>query len=102
MNSSVRSPEQTAVANFWNANAANQSNQAFQDVAIAHGDGPRRRRTSARVVDSDAGIACFASKYHYLFWRPIMAIRNAEIDRNPATTPDPNWTPLLTTPNHPE
>jgi VCPO second helical-bundle domain len=31
-----------------------------------------------------------------------MAIRNAQIDGNPATTPDPNWTPLLTTPNHPE
>ena len=54
------------------------------------------------LVDSDAGIACWDSKYHYLFWRPIMAIRNAQIDGNPATTPDPNWTPLLTTPNHPE
>ena len=54
------------------------------------------------LIDSDAGIACWDSKYHYLFWRPIMAIRNAEIDGNPATTPDPAWTPLLTTPNHPE
>ena len=47
-------------------------------------------------------IACWDSKYRYLFWRPIMAIRNAQIDGNLATTPDPNWTPLLTTPNHPE
>jgi hypothetical protein len=31
-----------------------------------------------------------------------MAVRNAQIDGNPATTPDPAWTPLLTTPNHPE
>ncbi len=54
------------------------------------------------LVDSDAGIACFDSKYHYLFWRPIMAIRNAQIDGNPATQPDPTWTPLLVTPNHPE
>ena len=46
-------------------------------------------------MDSDAGIACFDSKYHYLFWRPIMAIRNAQIDGNPATQPDPTWTPLL-------
>ena len=29
-------PEQTAIAQFWNANAVNQSNQAFQDVAITH------------------------------------------------------------------
>jgi len=32
----------------------------------------------------------------------MMAIRNADIDGNPATTPDPSWTPLLVTPNHPE
>jgi hypothetical protein len=31
-----------------------------------------------------------------------MAIRNAGIDGNPATVADPAWTPLLTTPNHPE
>ena len=104
-NSTVRSPEQTAVAQFWNANAVNQSNQAFQDVAITHRMDlvdAARVLAMGNLVDSDAGIACWDSKYHYLFWRPIMAIRNAQIDGNRATTPDPNWTPLLTTPNHPE
>ena len=105
VNSTVRSPEQTAVAQFWNANAVNQSNQAFQDVAITHRMDlvdAARLLAMGNLVDSDAGIACWDSKYHYLFWRPIMAIRNAQIDGNPATQPDPNWTPLLTTPNHPE
>ena len=105
VNSSIRTPEQTAVAKFWNAFAVNQSNQAFQDVAIAHGmDLVDAARVLAMgdLVDSDAAIACWDSKYHYLFWRPIMAIRNAQIDGNPATQPDPTWTPLLTTPNHPE
>jgi hypothetical protein len=104
-NSTVRSPEQTAIAEFWNANSVNQSNQAFQDVAITHRMDlvdAARLLAMGNLVDSDAGIACWDSKYHYLFWRPIMAIRNAQIDGNPATTPDPNWTPLLTTPNHPE
>jgi hypothetical protein len=104
-NSTVRSPEQTAVAQFWNANAVNQSNQAFQDVAITHRMDlvdTARLLAMGNLVDSDAGIACWDSKYHYLFWRPIMAIRNAQIDGNPATQPDPNWTPLLVTPNHPE
>ena len=104
-NSTVRSPEQTATALFWNANAVNQANQAFQDVAITHAMDlvdSARMLAMGDLVDSDAGIACWDSKYHYLFWRPIMAIRNAEIDGNPATQPDPNWTPLLTTPNHPE
>jgi len=104
-NSTVRSPEQTAVAQFWNANVVNQSNQAFQDVAIAHSldlVDAARLLAMGDLLDSDAAIACWDSKYHYLFWRPIMAIRNAEIDGNPATGADPSWTPLLTTPNHPE
>jgi hypothetical protein len=47
-------------------------------------------------------MACFDSKYTYQLWRPITAIRNADIDGNAGTTADPAWTPLLTTPNHPE
>ena len=54
------------------------------------------------LVDADAGIACFDAKYHYTFWRPVTAIRNADIDGNDATTADSTWSPLLTTPNHPE
>src|SRR5256885_15474388 len=51
---------------------------------------------------TDASMACFDSKYHYLHWRPYTAIRNADLDGNPATTADPTWTPLIATPNHPE
>jgi hypothetical protein len=105
VDSTVRTPAQTAVAKFWNAFAVNQSNQSFQDVAINHEmDLVQTARMLAigDLVDSDVGIACFDAKYHYLFWRPIMAIRNAQIDGNPATQPDPTWAPLLTTPNHPE
>src|SRR5262249_9354942 len=50
----------------------------------------------------DAGMACFDSKYTYRRWRPITAIRNADIDGNPQTTANPTWSPLTTTPNHPE
>jgi len=105
LDSTVRTPEQTAIAKFWNAASVNQSNQAFQDVATTHGmDLVQTARLLAigNLLDSDVGIACWDSKYHYLFWRPIMAIRNAQIDGNPATQPDPTWTPLLITPNHPE
>ena len=86
--STVRTPQQTAVARFWNAQAVNQYNQAFQDVAAARGmDAVDTARVLAmgNVVGADAGIACWDSKYHYRFWRPIMAIRNAGIDGNPAT-----------------
>ena len=54
------------------------------------------------LTTADAGIACFDSKYNTLAWRPYSAIRNADLDGNPATTADPAWTPLLSTPNHPE
>jgi hypothetical protein len=42
------------------------------------------------------------AKYHFLFWRPVTAIRAGDTDGNPDTEADPAWTPLAPTPNHPE
>jgi hypothetical protein len=99
VNSPVRTPEQTAVAYFWNANAINQINQTLRGVAVQHGmdlvDATRLLAMGV-MATADAGIACWDSKYTYLFWRPITAIRNDP------TAPDPTWSPLLATPNHPE
>jgi hypothetical protein len=47
---------------------------------------------------ADAAINCWNDKYHFDFWRPWQAIRQADLDGNPATEADPNWTPLLTAP----
>jgi hypothetical protein len=102
---SLRSSEQTAVAQFWNANAINQVDQTLRDLSAAHSfDLVETVRALAMgvMMDSDAGIACFDAKYHYTFWRPVTAINHADIDGNAATTADPTWTSLLTTPNHPE
>jgi hypothetical protein len=103
--SAVRTPAQTAIAYFWNANAISALNQALQNVATQHHldlIDTARLLAMGNMVSTDAGMACFDSKYTYLLWRPITAIRNADIDGNPATTADPTWTPLVTTPNHPE
>jgi hypothetical protein len=105
LNSPVRSPEQTAVAYFWNGNAINQYNQAFRDLATEHGLGrldAARALAMGNLVGTDALIACWKSKYLYMFWRPYTAIRHADIDGNPATVADPTWLPLVNTPNHPE
>ena len=51
---------------------------------------------------ADAVIACWEAKYHYVFWRPVTAIRLGSTDGNPDTEEDAGWTPLLTTPNHPD
>jgi hypothetical protein len=54
------------------------------------------------MAADDTLMALGEAKLHYNFWRPITAIRNGEADGNPATSPDPSWVPLITTPNHPE
>jgi len=51
---------------------------------------------------NDALIAVFDAKYHYNFWRPITAIRNGDIDDNPATDLEATWQPIDNTPMHPE
>jgi hypothetical protein len=47
-------------------------------------------------------IACFDAKYHYMFWRPAVAIPLADTDANSATERDVTWRPLRATPNFPE
>jgi hypothetical protein len=103
--SSARTPAQTATAQFWNANTVSQYNQVFRDVATNHGFDlvdTVRLLAMGDMVAADAGMACMDSKYHYLYWRPVTAIRNANLDANDATTANTTWSPLLTTPNHPE
>ena len=51
---------------------------------------------------ADATISVYPAKDVYNFWRPITAIRNADIDENPDTDADSDWTSLLTANNHPE
>jgi hypothetical protein len=44
---------------------------------------------------ADGYVSVFEAKYHYRFWRPVTAIRLADIDDNPATIADPTWTPFV-------
>ena len=103
--STARTAAQTATALFWNANVINQYNQVYRDVATSHNFDlvdTVRLMAMGNMVAADAGIACMDSKYHYLYWRPITAIRGAGLDDNAGTTADPAWSPPITTPNHPE
>jgi hypothetical protein len=54
------------------------------------------------IARADGLIAVFDAKYHYEFWRPVTAIRNGDIDGNPATERDAAWQPFDATPMHPE
>jgi hypothetical protein len=101
----ARTQDETNIAWFWNINATTQLNQTLESVATQHDMDlldTVRLLAAGNMVSTDAGMACFDSKYTYLSWRPVTAIRNADLDGNPDTTADPTWTPLVTTPNHPE
>jgi hypothetical protein len=50
----------------------------------------------------DGYIANWDSKYEYNHWRPYTAIREAALDGNAGTAPDPAWRPLRPTPPFPE
>jgi hypothetical protein len=57
---------------------------------------------------ADTAFTTWSAKRHYgaaggeVTWRPVTAIPLADTDGNPATTAEPGWLPLLTTPSHPE
>jgi PAP2 superfamily len=104
-NSTQRTPEQTAIARFWEATAP----AVYWPVARSITGAPGRDLTAnarllaiAGMAMDDGLIAVFDAKYTYNLWRPITAIRNGDVDGNDATERDPSWTPLIDTPMHPE
>jgi hypothetical protein len=104
LNSALRTPAMTQTALFWSENGALQWPRNLRRLAIDRGLGAAetaRMLALAQVAGADAVLACFDAKYHHLRWRPVHAIRRADTDGNPATEPDPSWTPLLVV-NHPE
>jgi hypothetical protein len=54
------------------------------------------------MAGADAVIAAWDAKFTYSQWRPLTAIRSALDDGSSATVPDPDWTPLVTTPRFPD
>ena len=104
-NSTQRTPEQTAMAKFWEATAPAVYWPVARSVATASGrdvtDNARLLAVAGMAMD-DALTAVFDAKYTYNFWRPVTAIRNGDLDGNDATVPEPGWTPFIDTPMHPE
>jgi hypothetical protein len=104
-NSTKRTTRQTEDARFWLLVGPRAYNPLPRQIVIAKN---MNLLDSARfmalfsVAMADAGIAFFDAKYKYEFWRPITAIRNGDIDGNPATQRDASWQPIDVTPMHPE
>jgi hypothetical protein len=104
-NSTRRSAQQTEVARFWLMTGPQAYHPLARQLVLArHLDLVDSARFMAlfAVTLTDAYIAVFDAKYHYEFWRPVTAIRNSDLDDNPATERDATWQPLDATPMHPE
>jgi len=102
---SGRNAEQTDIARFWELTGPATYNPVVRQLSVAKGlDILDNARLFAlfSMATADASIAIFDAKYTYNFWRPVTAIRNADMDGNNATERDPNWEPMITTPMHPE
>jgi PAP2 superfamily len=104
-NSTVRTPQQTEIGLFWTEPTATQYSRMLRakatELNLSLADTARLFAMAYAAV-ADGIIGCWNAKYHYSFWRPVTAIRNGDIDGNPDTIADANWSPLATTPGHPE
>jgi hypothetical protein len=105
LNSAVRTPEQTDMAQFYAGNTPVIWNRGLREIAAVHGDDiadTSRMFALVNLAVADALITSWNDKTHYVFWRPITAIREGNTDGNPLTEADPSWQPLITTPNYPD
>lgn len=109
-NSTVRTAEQTEIAQFWSDFSYTVMPPGhFHQIAatIAGGEGLPLLETARLfallgIAQADAAIVCWDTKYAYNLWRPVTAIRRADEDGNPETEADPAWDALLAAPPFPE
>jgi hypothetical protein len=103
--STRRSAKQTEDARFWLITGPQSSDPIARQLVAAKKmtviDSARFMALASAAL-ADAYIAVMDAKYHYNFWRPLTAIRNGDIDENPATERDATWQPIDNTPMHPE
>ena len=93
-NSTKRTTEQTSIGRFWFVTGPQSWNPIVRQVVTAKKldlvDSARLFSLVA-MTGHDAIIAVFDAKYAYNFWRPVTAIRNADLGGNTATQRDASW-----------
>lgn len=97
-----RTDDETELGLFWGydhrlGTPMRIYNDAVRVVAVQQANSVGRNARLFALVHialADAGIAAWGAKYMYDVWRPVLAIRNGEIDGNPNTAGEPNWVPL--------
>src|SRR6185295_4472209 len=109
VDSAFRTADQTQTALFW-ADGGGTATPPGHWLLIAQGISQQEHLSllqNARLFAllgltvADAAIVSWDNKYNYGNWRPITGIQHADLDGNPNTFTDPNWTPLIATPPFP-
>jgi PAP2 superfamily len=104
-NSWVRTAAQTEIARFWEETRPLVYYPVLRAVAQMPGRSVAQNArfyAAAGMAADDALIAVFDAKYAYNFWRPITALRIEHMAGGSKSEADPTWSPLITTPMHPE
>ena len=102
---SLRTPAQTETARFFTDVTLGPLQAALREMAARQAldiSDSARLFAAVNLSVADAAIAVWDGKFHYGWWRPITAIREADTDGNPHTTGVPGWTPLIGTPPYPD
>jgi hypothetical protein len=109
-NGSQRTSDESELALFWAGNTPLYWDRIASQISAQRSLSLSENAhlfALLNITMADAAIACWDSKYRYVFWRPITAIRSGDVDGNAATDLDSTWTPWLDffpsgTPAHPE
>ena len=102
---SLRSPEQTDLARFWGGNTFAAIYSGVRDIAANNVDNvsdSSRLFALVAMSQADTIIGVWDAKFHYNFWRPYTAIRNGDVDGNPATEGDDHWESFILNPAYPD
>jgi hypothetical protein len=105
LSGSMRTPDQSELALFWALNTPLAWDRIAAQLSATRGLTLAENAHLFALLNialSDSLIACWDSKYRFVFWRPITAIRAGltPMDADPLWEP---WLDFLTgTPAHPE
>jgi hypothetical protein len=103
--STERTDDQTAYAVWWMEFAEGSVNRLARQLVTerrTHLWRTARLFALLNMTLFDTYVAVWDAKFEHNHWRPYTAIRDAELDSNPATAPDPDWEPLRPAPPFPE
>jgi hypothetical protein len=103
--SPARTQDQTQIAHFWAEPSPSGWSRVGNLVSARYRydlHTTARLQALLNMAMADGFIVGWFQKRHFAFWRPVTAIRKADIDGNPSTEPDLSWLSLRPTPPLPD